>query len=105
MTAFFVLCLVNSVNALAGEKQIENGRVIILPEKNGQFSVDKYTMGKSQLLGYVGDLKDTKHVTGVVLKRVGQATSEQKHLVAEIAQYWQIEAFADSGDELTPLSE
>ncbi len=101
----FLMALLVGATAFANDRAIANGRVLVSPESDGRFSVDRNKMGKSQLLAVIGDLKDSKHVTGVVLKRADQASAEQKHLLIEIAQYWELDAVAENGNDVTPLTE
>jgi hypothetical protein len=42
-------------------------RVEIRPAKNGRYTVSAYTFGPVELTGYLGDLKDTDHITTAVL--------------------------------------
>ena len=55
----------------------------------------------------MSDLKETKKITGIVLKngsnKDSQATDEQRHSVASIGNTLQLETFTQDGKELTPL--
>lgn len=96
---------------LAGAAQaagIRDGRAIVTPMKGDQYKVDSYTFGKAELFGYISDLKETKKITGIVLKNGRsddtKATDEQRHSVASIGNTLQLETFTQDGKELTPLS-
>ena len=87
---------------------IRDGRAIVTPMKDDQYKIDSYTFGKAELFGYISDLKETKKITGIVLKNGHgddkKATDEQRHSVASIGNTLQLETFTQDGKELTPLS-
>jgi hypothetical protein len=95
--------LVGAVHAA----DIRDGRAIVTPSKDDRYTIDSFTFGKAELFGYISDLKDTKKITGIVLKNgrkaTDKATDEQKRVVASIGNTLQLEAFAQEGKELTPL--
>ncbi len=66
-----------------------------------KFSIDGSTMGKAELFGYISDLKDREHLTGVVLKRGGD--DEQRRIVGSIARTLQLKAFEQDGRDLKPI--
>lgn len=85
---------------------IKDGRAIVTPAKDDRYSIDSFTFGKAELFGYVSDLKDTKKITGIVLKaKKGRdvATEEQKRAVGSIGNTLQLEAFVQDGKELVPI--
>ncbi|MEO7014296.1 MAG: hypothetical protein ABI127_08270 [Dokdonella sp.] len=92
---------------VAHAASIRDGRAIVTPAKGDRYSIDSYTFGKAELFGYMSDLKETKKITGIVLKngsnKDSQATDEQRHSVASIGNTLQLETFTQDGKELTPL--
>jgi len=82
---------------------IKNGNAWIKAVKQDQFEVDGNPMGKNMLLGYLQDLKDTKHIEGVVLKNPDKATDDHKRLLKVIADYLQIGAFTAENGQLAPI--
>ncbi|MBS0556805.1 MAG: hypothetical protein JSR27_05255 [Proteobacteria bacterium] len=91
-----------SAAALASDA-IDNGNLLVKPGKNNTFATGGYIMGKAELFGYVGDLKDSKKITGIVLRDPDRATPEQKHLLVITAQAQHIDALEDAGGKLEPL--
>ena len=81
----------------------EGDRLIVKPFKNDTFATGEYRFGKAELFGYIGDLKDSKHIKGVLLRDGGQATDEQKHIIATIAQSQQIDAVIEVDGKQQPL--
>jgi len=82
---------------------IKDGRVQLKPAKDSRFEAAEFTMGKAELFGYIGDLKDTKKVTGIVLLSGDKATTEQKHVIAVIAKAQNLDAFIDLDGQVQPL--
>lgn len=85
---------------------IKDGRAIVTPAKDDRYSIDSFTFGKAELFGYVSDLKETRKITGIVLKaKKGKdvATEEQKHAVGSIGNTLQLETFLQDGKELVPI--
>jgi hypothetical protein len=84
---------------------INDGKLQIKPAKDNQFEVGEYRFGKAEFFGYVGDLKDNKKITGLLLKQGEKASAEQKHVVFITAQTQQIEAFIELDGKAAPLVE
>lgn len=80
---------------------VRDGNAIVTPTKTDKYSIGGATMGKAELFGYISDLKDTEHLTGVVLKRGG--TDEQRKAIGSIAKTLQLKAFEQDGRELKPI--
>lgn len=80
---------------------IRDNRAWVKPEKGEKFSINGYTMGKVELYGYLGQLRDDEHITGVVLRH--GADAEQKQAIVSSAKTLQIEAFEEDGRDLKPL--
>ncbi|MEO8011010.1 MAG: hypothetical protein ABI650_05145, partial [Dokdonella sp.] len=64
-----------------------------------------FTFGKAELFGYISDLKDTRKITGIVLKpkRSEPATDEHKRIVGSVGNALQLETFEQVGKELVPI--
>jgi hypothetical protein len=58
-------------------------------------------MGKVELYGYLGQLRDDEHITGVVLKSGG--TDDQRKVITSSARTLEIEAFEEDGGDLKAL--
>lgn len=80
---------------------VRDGNAIVSPAKNDKFSIDGSTMGKAELYGYMGDLRDREEFTGIVLKRGG--TEEQRRVIGSIARTLGLKAFEQDGDDLKPI--
>src|SRR6185312_928930 len=97
--------LLASTAAFANSATIENGNLLIKPAKNNMFATGGYVLGKAELYGYIGELKDSKKITGIVLRDADRATPEQKHLLAVTAQAQHIDALVENDDKLEPLAD
>ena len=67
------------------------------PEKGEEFSINGYTMGKVELYGYLGELRDDEHITGV-----GPAARRRRcaaQAIGSSAKTLQIEAFEEDGGD------
>jgi hypothetical protein len=82
---------------------LDGSRLVVKPYKNDTFETGEYRFGKAELFGYVGDLKDTKKITAVLLRDGAKASDEQKHLIATIAQAQQLDALIDLDGKEQPL--
>ncbi len=82
---------------------IDDGHLLVKPAKNNTFATGEFIMGKAELFGYIGDLKDRKKITGIVLRDADRATPEQKHLLVVTAQAQKIDALVDEHGKLVPL--
>lgn len=86
---------------------IKDGRAIVIPAKDDRYSIDSFTFGKAELFGYLSDLKDTKKITGIVLKNgrkpTEKATDEQKRSVASIGSTLELETFTQDGKVVSSL--
>ena len=80
---------------------IRDNRAWVKPVKGEKFSINGYTMGKVELYGYLGQLRDDEHITGVVLKRGG--SDAQRQVITSSARTLQIEAFEEDGGDLKAL--
>ncbi len=94
------LGMMMTVGAFA-RSDVRDGNAIVQPTRNDKYSIDGFTMGKAELFGYISDLKDTDHLTGVVLKRGG--SDEQRKSIGSIARTLQLKAFEQDGKELKPI--
>ena len=98
--AVLALGLVMAATAFA-RGDIRDDRAWVKPEKGEKFSINGYTMGKVELYGYLGQLRDDEHITGVVLRR--GADDAQKQAIFSSAKTLEIEAFEEDGGDLKPL--
>jgi len=89
--------------AAQARDSFDGNRLIVKPYKGDTFETGEYRFGKMELFGYVGDLKDSKHITGMLLRDGGKATDEQKHIIATIAQSQQIDAVIELDGKQQPL--
>ena len=80
---------------------IRDNRAWVKPVKGEKFSINGYTMGKVELYGYLGQLRDDEHITGVVL-RSGADEAQTKAIVSS-ARTLEIEAFQEDGGDLKKL--
>jgi len=95
-----VLGFVAAGGALA-RSDVRDGNAMVTPSKGDKYSIDGSTMGKAELYGYMGDLRDREHLTGIVLKR--GATDDQRHVIGSIARTLQLKAFEQDGSDLKPI--
>lgn len=95
------LALVLAGGLAQARSDIRDGNALIKPEKNARYSIDGFTMGKAELYGYIGDLRDSQHITGIVLKKGGD--DEQRHIIATIAKALGLKSFEQDGRELKEL--
>jgi len=89
--------------AVQARESFDGDRLIVTPFKNDTFATGDYRFGKAELYGYVGDLKDSKHIKGMLLRDGAKATDEQKHIIATIAQSQQIDAVIELDGKQQPL--
>lgn len=82
---------------------VDNGQLQIKPYKQDRFQMGAYRMGKAELFGYVGELKDSAHLTSMVLLDGERASVEQKHIVAVIAKAQHVDAMIELDGKAQPL--
>lgn len=80
---------------------VRDGNAMVTPAKSDKYSIDGSTMGKAELYGYMGDLRDREHITGIVLKRGGN--DDQRRVIGSIARTLQLKAFEQDGGDLKPI--
>ena len=73
-------------------------------ERDGRYSIDDFILGGPELVGYLGELKETEGVTGIVLLRSEDATPEQQHRLAGLAADAGIKAYSRRGGKLQEIS-
>ena len=98
--AVLALGLVMAAAAFA-RGDIRDDRAWVKPEKGEKFSINGYTMGKVELYGYLGQLRDDEHIKGVVLRH--GASDAQKQAIVSSAKTLEIEALEEDGSDLKPL--
>jgi hypothetical protein len=99
--AVLALGLATAVAAFA-RGDIRDNRAWVKPVKGEKFSINGYTMGKVELYGYLGQLRDDEHITGVVLRK--GADDAQRQAISASAKTLEIEAFEEDGGDLKALS-
>jgi hypothetical protein len=103
LASLAALALIFCVNVAFARDAIDGHRVVIKPYKDGSFAAGEFRFGKAELFGYVGDLKDSKKITGMLLRDSAKATDEQKHVIAEIAKAQQLDAIVEVDGKEQPL--
>lgn len=98
--AMLLLGLAVTASAFA-RSDVRDGNAMVTPVKADKYSIDGSTMGKAELYGYIGDLRDREHLSGIVLKRGGN--DEQRHSIGSIARSMQLKAFEQDGGDLKPI--
>lgn len=98
-----VLSVLFAAFAVTGwaRSDIRDGNAMVKPAKQEKFSIDGFTLGKAELYGYIADLRDSRGITGIVLKRGG--SDEQRRIIGSIARTLEIKAFEQEGRELKPI--
>jgi hypothetical protein len=99
-TAVALFCMAAASHA---RDPIDDGKLLVKPFGTTQYEVGEYRLGKAEFFGYVGDLRDSKKITGILLKRGDKASAEQKHIVAETAKTQVIDAFIELDGKIVPL--
>ena len=80
---------------------IRDGNAIVKPAKDNRYSIDGSTFDKAGLYGYLGELRDTDHITGIVLKKGGD--DEQRRIIGVIAKTLGLKSFEQDGRELKEI--
>ncbi len=81
-------------------REIEDGKLLIYPEKGNKYKVGDFMGDKVSFYGYVGDKWETAHdkgkdLVGLLLKKGENATAEQKHIVYVTARQMKMDAFIE----------
>ena len=81
-------------------REIEDGKLLIYPTKDGKYKVGDFMGDKVSFYGYVGDKWQTAHdngkdLVGLLLKKGENATAEQKHIVYVTARQMKMDAFVE----------
>lgn len=90
-----------AVPCTCAASDVRDGNAMVTPAHGDRYSIDGSTMGKAELFGYISDLKDREHLTGVVLKRGGD--DEQRKIIGSLAKTLQLKAFEQDGGTLKPI--
>ena len=80
---------------------VRDGNALVKPISGDKYSVDGNTMGKAELYGLMGDMRDSEHITGIVLKRGG--TDEQRKIIGVIAKTLGLKSFEQDGGDLKEI--
>ncbi len=109
MRKFITTAIAVALFCLAGASHardpINDGKLQVKPVKDNQYEVGEYRLGKGEFFGYVGDLKDSNKITGIVLKQGEKASVEQKHIIAVTAKSQQIDAFIELDGKIVALAD
>lgn len=104
ITTFIIgLGFVLAGTALA--REIEDGKLLVYPQKDGKYKAGDVIGDKVTFYGYAGDVWERKHITGLLLKKGEDATDEQKHIVYVTAKQLKIDAFIELSGHEQPLVE
>lgn len=87
--------------AAHARSDIKDGNALVKPAKDDRYSIDGNTFDKASLYGYIGDLRDTDHITGIVLKKGGD--DEQRRVIGSIAKALGLKSFEQDGRELKEI--
>ncbi|TLY52761.1 MAG: hypothetical protein E6K53_03225 [Gammaproteobacteria bacterium] len=102
-TLIIGLGLASAGSALA--REIEDGKLLVFPQKDGKYRAGDVIGDKVTFYGYAGDVWERKHITGLLLKKGEAATAEQKHIVYVTAKQLKIDAFIEVDGKEQPLVE
>jgi len=91
--------------AAASASDVKDGNAWVKAVAQDKFEIDGSPMGKNMLLGYLQELKDSKHIEGVVLKNPEKATADHRHLLKVIADFLKISAYSAGKGQLDPIAE
>ncbi|HEU4663913.1 MAG TPA: hypothetical protein VFS55_07770 [Dokdonella sp.] len=80
---------------------IRDGNAMVQPVKGDKYSIDGAIMGKAELYGYMGGMRDDDHITGIVLKRGG--SDEQRRVIGSIAKTLGLKSFEQDGGDLKEI--
>jgi len=92
---------ITAMPCIGAASDVRDGNAMVEPAHGERYSIDGAIMGKAELFGYISDLKDREHLTGVVLKRGGD--DEQRKIIGSIAKTLQLKAFEQDGGGLKPI--
>jgi hypothetical protein len=98
--ALLALGLAATGSAFA-RSDIRDGNAMVKPVSGDRYSIDGSIMGKAELYGYMGGLRDDDHITGIVLKRGG--SDEQRKIIGVIAKTLGLKSFEQDGGDLKEL--
>ncbi|MEO8672434.1 MAG: hypothetical protein ABI411_14045 [Tahibacter sp.] len=102
-STFVVLIAGLLLSAAATAGDVKNGNAYIKPVETDRFVIGGTPLGKNLLLARLQELKDSEHITGVVLRNADKASGEHRHLLKVISEYLEIAAFTEDGKNLAPL--
>lgn len=74
-------------------------------DREGRYSIDDYILGDDELIGYLGELKETEGVTEVVFRGRRIEDPAVQHECAVIAQQAGVKGWRRSGKQLESLPE
>jgi hypothetical protein len=80
---------------------VRDGNAMVTPVKGDKYGIDGNILGKAELYGYIADLRDSAHITGVVLKRGGN--DAQRKVIGSIAKTLELKSFEQDGGDLKEI--
>lgn len=80
---------------------VKDGNAYVSPVKSDRYEIDGNIMGKAELYGVIADLRDTDHLTGVVLRNGGN--DDQAKVIQSICKTLGLKAFREDIGGLKPL--
>ncbi|MGA9341685.1 MAG: hypothetical protein WBV61_05060 [Rhodanobacteraceae bacterium] len=90
------------VAQIVAASDVESGNAMVKPAAHDRYSIDGFVMGKAELFGYISDLKDREHLSGLVLRRGG--SDAQRSAIGSIANTLKLKAFEQDGGDLKPIA-
>ncbi len=100
-----IVCLSIGVAGSALARDVEDGKLLVYPEKDNKYKVTDVIGDKVTFYGVAAEVWERKHVTGLLLKHGDRATDEQKHIVYVAAKQLKIDAFIDLDGKEQPIVE
>lgn len=89
------------VGGAFARSDVRDGNAMVTPAKGDKYSIDGSVLGKAELYGYIADLRDSAHITGVVLKRGGN--DAQRKVIGSIAKTLGLKSFEQDGGDLKEI--
>jgi len=105
LIATTIACFGLGFAGMATARDIEDGKLLVYPQKDGKYKVTDVVGDKVTFYGVAAEVWERKHVTGLLLKKGENATAEQKHVVYVTAKQLKIDAFIELDGKEQPIVE
>lgn len=105
LIATTIACFGLGIAGMAAARDIEDGKLLVYPQKDGKYKVTDVIGDKVTFYGVAAEVWERKHVTGLLLKKGENATAEQKHIVYVTAKQLKIDAFIELDGKEQPIVE